>query len=383
MRNRSRSLAPVRAVFSLPALAFALIGCWELPPTGESGAEQPRIEWRIADGQVVVHDAPKRLVVPPPGHGDWPKFFSVSVAGNDGTAMLGEYSVDLNAGGGKTIRFVPRFPLAPGVTYRAALPELKLESKFTVPMPPRPAPAVVTNVYPSADEVPENLLRLYVHFSEPMRRGEAYDYIRLIDRNGKEVPTPFLTLGEELWDEPGKRLTLLFDPGRIKHGLRPREQLGPILDAGNSYTLVIDPKWRDANGQNLQREYRRSFRVGKPADFGIDLSNWTIEPPAVGGRSALILRFPAPLDHALLHRMITIARTDGSQITGKVSTADQEKTWRFEPTEAWRAGEYDIVVNRSLEDVAGNRVGQPFEVDSVSSPLAKEEPPVRRHFAIR
>lgn len=341
------------------------------------------MEWRVADGQVVVHDVPMRLVVPPPGNGDWPKFFSISVAGNDGTPMLGEYSVEAGRNGGKIIRFVPRFPLAPGVTYRATLPELKLESKFTVPIPPRPAPAVVTSVYPSADELPENLLRLYVHFSEPMRRGEAYDFIQLLDASGKPTPTPFLTLGEELWDETGKRLTLLFDPGRIKQGLKPREDLGPILEAGKTYTLVIDPKWRDAHGQNLQREYRRTFRAGKPADFGIDISQWTVEPPAAGARSPLVVHFPAPLDHALLHRMIAITRTNGSLIPGKVSVLDHEKTWRFEPTEAWRSGEYEIVVNRSLEDVAGNRVGQPFEVDSVSSPLAKEEPPARRRFAIR
>src|SRR5262249_18400476 len=161
------------------------------------------------------------------------------------------------------------FPLGPG-EYVARLDPSRLpqspaagrvEKRFRVaPKPPGP-PTKVAQVYPTADVLPENLLRLYLHFTAPMRRGGAYDCGRIPPGAGKEVVTPFLTLGEELWDPSGRRLTLLLDPGRVKQGLKPREELGPVLEAGKKYTLVIDGRWRDAEGQPLGQDFRKSFRA--------------------------------------------------------------------------------------------------------------------------
>ncbi len=103
---------------------------------------------------------------------------------------------------------------------------------------------------PRATILPENLLRFYIHFSAPMSRGEAYHRIKLLDATGKPVADPFLELGEELWSNDGTRFTLLFDPGRIKRGLKPREEVGPVLEAGKSYCLVIDRDWPDATGKS-------------------------------------------------------------------------------------------------------------------------------------
>ena len=66
---------------------------------------------------------------------------------------------------------------------------------------------------------------------------------------------PFLELDEELWSPDGTRFTLIFDPGRIKRGLKPREEVGPVLEAGKSYSLVIDR--------------RLARRIGKPARGGV------------------------------------------------------------------------------------------------------------------
>src|SRR5205823_5383949 len=112
--------------------------------------------------------------------------------------------------------------------------------RFDFTVKPAGPPAAVAQVYPTADELPENLLKFYLHFTGPMRRGEAYDHLRLLDAQGKVVERSFLELGEELWDGSGRRFTLVIDPGRIKRGLKPREDLGPVLEAGKSYTLVID-----------------------------------------------------------------------------------------------------------------------------------------------
>src|SRR5262249_56091734 len=100
------------------------------------------------------------------------------------------------------------------------------EKTFLLPKP-ETVPTVVEHVYPSRKELPENLLRFYFHFSAPMSRGDVYQYIRLLDAAGKPIEAPFLELEQELWDESGRRFTLLIDPGRIKRGLKPREEGGP------------------------------------------------------------------------------------------------------------------------------------------------------------
>ena len=127
---------------------------------------------------------------------------------------------------------------------------------------------VVESVYPSAEILPENLLRFYLQFSAPMSRGEAYTHIRLLDAAGRAVADPFLELNEELWSGDGRRFTLLFDPGRIKRGLKPREEVGPVLEAGKSYTLVIDRQWPDAQGNPLARRVSQVV-PGRPARPGV------------------------------------------------------------------------------------------------------------------
>ena len=90
----------------------------------------------------------------------------------------------------------------------------------------------VSGVHPGTSEIPENLLRFYVHFTAPMSRGDVLRWVRLEDATGESIEHAFLALGEELWDRDATRLTLLLDPGRIKSGLRPRAELGRALARG-------------------------------------------------------------------------------------------------------------------------------------------------------
>ena len=139
-----------------------------------------------------------------------------------------------------------------------------------------------------------------------MSRGEAYRRIRLLDAAGKPVDDPFLELDEELWSPDGTRFTLLFDPGRIKRGLKPREEVGPVLEAGKSYYLVIDRDWLDADGKPLKAGFRKTFRVGPPDETSPDPKTWSVRPPAPETRDPLEVRFPEPLDRALLDRLIAV-----------------------------------------------------------------------------
>ncbi len=188
--------------------------------------------------------------------------------------------------------------------------------------------------------------------------------IQLLDEKDHRVNDPFLELAEELWSNDGRRFTLLFDPGRIKRGLKPREEVGPVLEAGKAYTLVIDPGWLDAKGYPLQRAFRKSFRAGPPDETSPDPKTWKIEPPEAATCNALEVRFPEALDRALLDRLIAVTDDAGGVVGGQVSTTDCETAWRFTPRRPWRIGSYRLTVVTDLEDVAGNSVARPFEVDA-------------------
>jgi hypothetical protein len=283
-------------------------------------------------------------------------------------ALLGSYRVEAGA-----LRFQPRFPLVKGTRYRVVFRPAKGEPLEVVLALPRPAkePTRLTHVYPSRDALPENQLKFYLHFSAPMGRGEAYRRVHLLDERGKEVERPFLELDQELWDRDGKRFTLFFHPGRIKRGLRPREEDGPTLEEGKRYTLVIDAAWGDADGDPLKETYRKSIRALAPDDTPPDPRNWKLQPPAAGGRAPLVVTFPEPLDHALLQHSLWVLDGAGRKVAGTVKVGAEETRWELTPEKAWAAGKYRLVADTQLEDLAGNSIGRPFEVD-VFRPVQRE-----------
>jgi hypothetical protein len=48
------------------------------------------------------------------------------------------------------------------------------------------------------------------------------------------------------------------------------------------------------------------------------------------------------------------------------------------PTEAWRSGRYEVIALSILEDLAGNRIGRAFEVDTFDRVDEDVEPEVTR-----
>jgi hypothetical protein len=235
---------------------------------------------------------------------------------------------------------------------------------------------VVDRVYPSAAVLPENQLKFYIHFSGPMRRGRAYELVHLVDASGREAEAPFLELGEELWDPGGTRFTLFFDPGRIKRGLLPREEVGPPLEAGERYSLVIDSAWLDAGGAPLKEPFRKEFVVRAPDYDPPDPRAWAIAAPEPGTTAPLVVTFPEPLDHALLLRLLRVRAAGGAAIEGEAAAGKEEREWRFVPGEAWKPGRHEILVETTLEDLAGNSVGRPFEVDASRGIESRIEPRV-------
>jgi hypothetical protein len=297
-------------------------------------------------------------------------------------AVAGAYTVTKDA-----VRFTPEFAFVPGVKYRATfnpaplkLPGDPVTAELSLPRPP-PGPRVsVAAVYPTSDRLPENTLRFYVQFSGPVARGDVYRFLRLVRDDGREVESPFLEIGEELWSADGLRLTVLFHPGRVKQGLAPRMELGPILEAGRRYTFVVSADWKDAEGRPLVAEYRKTFLATPADDDPVDPDRWTMIPPRPGG--PLILRLPKPLDRALLESTVWVEDAAGVRIPAATTVGGGERVVTVEPARPFRPGRYRLVVDARLEDVCGNRVGEPFEVAADRPARRVEMKTVSRDFTV-
>ena len=184
---------------------------------------------------------------------------------NSDPPMLGSTSIENG-----NLVFTPRFSLQPGTRFRVMVqsePALEPEA-FIVETPERneKKPEVVA-VYPSSDSLPENTLRFYVQFSAPMRKGDIYRHLSIREVGGKIVELPFLEIEQEFWSRDSKRLTLLLDPGRVKRGLKPREEMGPILVQGKTYELVVDGDWSNSHGQKAWQRFHQAFSGNRGRPF--------------------------------------------------------------------------------------------------------------------
>jgi hypothetical protein len=68
------------------------------------------------------------------------------------------------------------------------------------------------------------------------------------------------------------------------------------------------------------------------------------------------------MNYTLLQRMLKVSGARGD-IAGTVDVAREEAEWRFTPATPWAAGAHRLIVDTSLEDLAGNKIGQPFDID--------------------
>jgi hypothetical protein len=280
--------------------------------------------------------------------------------GKEGPAIFGNYERRK-----ETLVFTPRFPLTHGQRYRATLdlPGSKPTStEYRVPAQAAAEPPVVEKVYPSAAVLPANQLKFYIHFSKSMQESkEIFDHIRLFDGDGKEVEEPWRRT--ELWSADARRLTLWIHPGRIKKGVNLREQEGPVLRPDKSYSLVIGTEVVDADGRPLAKPFTKKFRTGGEEHGRPLVDGWKVQAPAANGEKPLTLEFPRPLDRALLDRFLVVTDAAGKPVAGKIEVGSEERSWLFHPEQPWQAAEYTVKVDGRLEDLAGNTLLRPFDVD--------------------
>ena len=279
--------------------------------------------------------------------------------------VFGRYHVLENG-----VRLIPHFPFERGLSYRASFdprplgrrePSDVLTLEFSLPRNQSILPTEVKRIFPSSDELPENLLRFYVCFSNSMRRGRAEAEISLRSADGEPVSDVLYRAPVELWDRSMRCLTILLDPGRLKRGVGPNRELGPPLRAGQVYTLAVGGGMTDSSGRQLPGTVYKRFHVTDAVRERIAVAQWKIVPPETNSRDPLVLMFPRPLDWALLSQTITIASTGEQSIDGQMVIDQGERRWSFTPAAPWAAGSYHARVASCLEDVCGNSVIAAFD----------------------
>lgn len=277
------------------------------------------------------------------------------------------------------VLFEPLIPLSRGMEY-GILQNNRVVGKIQVAgnsgNPPR-----VSAIYPQTDTVPENLLKLYIQFSEPMRTGNALDHVFLLDKNRDTLERIFLNLQPELWDTTDRVLTLWIDPGRIKRDLVLNKELGNPLHNKEAYELVISGKWKDRDGISLGKDVSKKFVVAPRADAQLDINKWRIVTPKAGTTNPLIIYVGYPLDHYLLEESVSLS-FQGKAIKGDIITADRDKVIKFKPAANWGAGSYHLIVNARLEDLAGNNLNKIFDRD-IYKQKKNDNAYYEREFAIR
>ncbi|MDT0607712.1 hypothetical protein [Croceitalea rosinachiae] len=218
-------------------------------------------------------------------------------------------------------------------------------------------------IYPRMDTVPVNILKMYMVFSHPMQHiGSPLDFITVFDKTDNIEVHPFLDLETELWDKKHTRLTLWFDPGRIKTDLIPNKEKGLPLKQGHVYTITIDKNWKSATGFPLAQSYSKTLKIVGKDGKSPDLTNWKITAPLENTKSPLKIDFHDALDPVLALECIKLFKGD-TPLSGNLKLSNTDKTILFEPNHFWKKGVYKLGVNPILEDLAGNNLKNLFDSD--------------------
>lgn len=366
-------------VFSLVTVGTVGSGCQRGAASSDTAPTQLRIELseppsvvRVSGLPASVLGALRRATLT---RDEWQAALRVSVqdeSATDRPPVAGTYRVAADA-----VEFSPAFPFDAGRRYEVLFDPARFPATIQWPGASSSHRAVlatksradrptttVAGIYPTATVVPENQLRLYVHFSAPMGRQGGLEFIHLLDVKRQPVVDPFLPLEADFWNEDRTRYTVFFDPGRVKRGILPNEQMGRALAAGRTYTLVVDRAWRDAQGLPLAAPFERTFRAGPPDQGPLETTGWKVVAPSPASREALVVTFPESLDQGLLLRALGVRHGEVT-VHGEATTDANETRWSFTPREPWAEGQHHLLVLTILEDLAGNRIGRAFEIDRV------------------
>ncbi len=297
----------------------------------------------------------------------WSTFFKITVESST-RPMLGTYSTKEDK-----IHFKPRFLPDPEISYETTFSSASLN--LIIPDYPidedvvsiinfnelGSRPNQVVKVFPESDQLPANILRFYIHFSNPADFQNPFDYIRIENENGDVIAEPFVEMEEGLWSIDRKRLTVLIHPGRIKRNVGPNMTIGEVFEEGESYQLVVSEKW------NLKEKFIKPFKITSALRTEIDVENWEVEIPDAGTTDQLIIRTNRLLDNALSERLIEVRDENGAKVNGDFRYKAVDDLLIFKPEYRWVSKDYLIDVNPKLEDVSGNTPQSVFDIEGEGS----------------
>jgi len=142
----------------------------------------------------------------------WPRLVRVSVGRDTTIPMAARYEVRALG-----VDIIPTYPLDRGREYvvtldRTALPVPRatgiLTKSLMLPASTAPPATFVKAIAPSSSVWPENLLRFYLHFSEPMSGTSAIGHVSLVDEAGVTINDALLEVDVDLWSGDYTRRTV-------------------------------------------------------------------------------------------------------------------------------------------------------------------------------
>lgn len=295
---------------------------------------------------------------------------------NDTTTLLGYYHFQ------NGLLFEPLIPFQQGAGYTVFVQD-KQVGHFQIPVDKNHTAPQVVMVYPQQDTLPENALKLYIEFSQPMREGESLQHIKLVRNEKDTLSDTFLDLQPELWNEDRTVLTIWFDPGRIKRNLQPNLRLGAPMQANTTYQLVISKNWQDTEGTGMKQDYIKSFVTGIRDSISPNPAKWQLESPQAQSNTALSIRLDKALDHFLLLDCLQVFDEKGTRIKGNFEVRDKDRSCYFIPEQNWSAGRYMLRILSKLEDLAGNNLNKVFDRDITKTQKPSTQEYYTKYFVIK
>lgn len=218
----------------------------------------------------------------------------------------------------------------------------------------------VLSVYPSSDSIPVNILRFYIQFSAPMQEMDILKHIQINNEAGNNITGIFFENQYELWNEDRTKITLIVDPGRVKLGLLANNKMGRAFDVGKKYTLIIDSLLLDFDDKKLKNKFTKTFVAVQEDRLAPDTKTWKLSLIKSNTKEKLSIDFKDKIDHISAQTLIKIVK-DTKEVEGSISLLNQDQKWVFKPNKKWEKGNYQILVNPRLEDIAANSVNQVFD----------------------
>lgn len=205
----------------------------------------------------------------------------------------------------------------------------------------------ITRIEPAALEIPANTLRFYISFDNPARGVIGQQDVHLLNSDGGVVADAFIDFGQELWSPDGRRLTILLDPGAIKRGVRSGRGDDALLKPGEAYRLTMG-------------EFEHPFRVVEAVRRKLDPAQCQVTAPH-SGHPALSIAFDRVMDAAMLSTRVLILDASDRPVSVRTEVSTNDRILQVQPMTPWRPGNYTILFDPLLEDIAGNRAAAALE----------------------